>query len=201
MKGKALLLLAQVFVVALALSTGVVAQNPQPVKLSGTISDYTSLTPGAQLWEMRGTWSLRMKGDSGTADFSAQLNMEHSDLGMINGAPTRTPHTHHITLNDAQVILDPNYIASNCPSAHYTPPTTTGLAVTGMASTTGNGGFAPFAPQGQQSQLTVCITGSDQVGLSNITLVFPATNPDGTKNAAATHFGTQPINGVVKAER
>ncbi|MGH9522428.1 MAG: hypothetical protein ACRD3E_07845 [Terriglobales bacterium] len=178
-----------------ALSAGAVAQNPQPDKFSGTISDYTT---GAQVWEMRGTWSVKVNGNSGNADFAAELNMEHSDLGLINGATGRVPHTHHITMTDAQVISDASYVASNCPSAHYAPPTTTGFAVVGMASVTGNGAFAPFAKTGQLSQLTVCVTGASQVGFSNVTLVFPATYPDGTTpNPASTHFGTQPINGVV----
>ena len=175
-------------------SMGAAAQNPRPIKLSGTIGDYTSAT---QAWEIRGSWSLKMYGDSGTADFTAALNMEHSDLGMINGATSRTQHTHHISLTRAQLISDPDYAAANCPSTHYAPPTTTGVAVVGMASVTGNGAHAPFAPNGELSQVTVCVTGSTQVEFSNITLVFPANNPDGSKNGAAGHFGTAPINGVV----
>jgi hypothetical protein len=149
---------------------------------------------------MRGVWSLKIDRDSDTADFEAALNMEHSDIAVLGGA-TRTPHTHHITLKDAQLISDPAIVKSTCPTANapYSPLTTTGFVITGMASTTGNGANAPFAPQGQQSLLTVCVTGSDQVAFSNITLVFPATLPDGiTKNPAAGHFGTQPIDGVVK---
>jgi hypothetical protein len=58
----------------------------------------------------------------------------------------------------------------------------------------GNGGFPPFALQGQLSQLTVCITGGTQIEFSNITLVFG--------EPASGHFGSQPINGAVrKAER
>jgi len=70
----------------------------------------------------------------------------------------------------------------------------TSFMATGMASVTGNGGFPPFAPQGQLSQLMVCITGGTQIEFSNITLVF------GTP--ASGHFGPPPINGAVrKAER
>ena len=135
-----------------------------------------------------------------TADSAKGMDcMEHSDFAMSNGQTSRTQHTHHITLKNAQV-QDQNFVLANCPSVHYTPATTTGFAITGLASTTGNGALAPFAPQGQQSELTVCITGSDQVTFSNITLVFPATLTDGTtKNPASGHFGTQPINGVVKS--
>jgi hypothetical protein len=199
MKRRAISLLAQMAVMALALSGGAVAQSPRAIKLSGTINDYTA---SGQIWEMRGTWSVKVYGDSGTADFTAELNMEHSDLGVVNGA-ARVPHTHHIRLASAQVISDSSYVQAHCPSAQYVPPTTTGFVVSGMASTTGNGGLAPFAPQGQQSLLTVCITGSDEVTYSNITLQFPATLGDSnmTKNPAAGHFGTQPINGVVRSAK
>ena len=185
-------------VAVLALGSCAVAQNPRPVKLSGTISDYTS---GAQDWEMRGTWSVTVYGDSGTADFEAALNMEHSDLALINGATGRTQHTHHITMTNAQVISDSSYVSSNCPSAHYSPPTSTGIALVGMASVTANGHNAPFSPNGELAQLTVCVTGSDQVEFSNVTLVFPSNKDDGTNNPAATHFGSQPINGVVRSAK
>ncbi len=76
---------------------------------------------------------------------------------------------------------------SGCPSASYKPPTTTGFMITGSASVTGNGGYPPFAPQGQTSPLTVCVTGGTQVGFSNMTLVFGM--------PASGHFGSQAING------
>lgn len=59
-------------------------------------------------------------------DFSAALNMEHSDLWMISNNTTdttlRDPHTHHITMKNAQVIFDQSYIASHCPTVHYVVP-------------------------------------------------------------------------------
>ncbi len=193
MKSKGWLRLTQMIILALAFSVGVMAQAPPPAKLSGTINDYNPFNKGQ--YEMRGTWSLNVNGASGTADFSAALNMEHSDLWMIANNTTdttlRDPHTHHITMQGAQVIFDQNYVASNCPTANYFVPTTTGFAVVGMASVTGDGGFAPFAPHGELSPLTVCVTGGSQVRFSNITLVFspPASN----------HVGTQPINGAVQS--
>src|SRR5215469_8926777 len=174
-----------------AFSSGVMAQAPKPAKLSGTINDYNPFTKGQ--YEMRGTWSLNVNGASGKADFSAALNMEHSDLWMVSRGTTdttlRDPHTHHITMNGAQVNFDQSYVASNCPTAGYFVPTTTGFGVVGMASVTGDGGFPPFAPHGELSSLTVCVTGGSQVTFSNITLVFgpPASN----------HLGTQAINGAV----
>jgi len=185
--------LLQIAIVALGLNSGLVAQAPPPVKLSGTINDYNPFDHGQ--YDMRGAWSLKVKGDSNNADFSAALNMEHSDLWMVSHAITdttlRDPHTHHITMNGAQVTFDPTYVENNCPTAHYGVPTTTGFAVVGMASITGDGGFAPFAPNGELSPLTVCVTGGSQVRFSNITLVLGS--------PASKHFGTQPINGVVRS--
>jgi hypothetical protein len=192
MNGKVLWQLTKIAILALALSGGLMAQAPRPVALSGTISDYNPFSNGQ--YEMRGTWSLKVNGDSSKAEFSAALNMEHSDLWMISNNTTdttlRDPHTHHITMRDAQVIFDQNYITANCPTAHYVVATTTGFAVTGMASVTGDGGHAPFAPHGELSPLTVCVTGGPQVGFSNITLQLGS--------PASKHFGTQAINGVVR---
>jgi hypothetical protein len=143
MKYKAFLRLTQMASLVLVLSSGAIAQVPAPAKLSGTINDYNPFNKGQ--YEMRGTWSLNVSGVSGEADFSAALNMEHSDLWMVSTGRTdttlRDPHTHHIRMNDAQVIFDQNYVASNCPTANYFVPTTTGFAVVGMASVTGDGGF------------------------------------------------------------
>lgn len=195
MKRKGLLLFVRMAVLALVVNNVAVAQSHRATKLSGTLSDYTA---GTQGWEMRGNWSVKVEGDSGKADFSAAMNMEHNDLALLNGVTGRVSHTHHIAMTDAQVISDPDYVAANCPSAHYSPATTTGIAIVGMASVTGNGAVAPFAPNGELSELRVCITGASQVAFSNITLVFPATKDDGTKNPAVGHFGSQPINGVVR---
>jgi len=189
--------LTAILVFAVGLSA--LAQNQNPVHFSGTISDFTPAhdakgNPSGP-WELHGDWRLDLNGDSGTANFSAALTMEDSDYWLlINPNPpanpdapaTRNPHAHHITMQSAQVSWDP----SGCPTASYKPATITGFVVTGMASVTGNGGFPPFAPQGQLSPLTVCITGGTQVQFSNITLVF------GTP--ASGHFGSQPINGTVR---
>jgi hypothetical protein len=48
---------------------------------------------------MRRAWSLKLKGESGKADLSAALNIEHSDVWMVSTGTTdttlRDPHTHH----------------------------------------------------------------------------------------------------------
>jgi hypothetical protein len=194
-KNKAFLLSAQVAFMVLALSSVLVAEDPRSTTLKGTINDYNPFAMGG--YEIRGTWSLEAYPKFDVVDFSAALNMEHSDLWMIANQTTdttlRDQHTHHFTMNGARVITDPNYVAENCPTAHVAvAATTTGFVVVGMASTTGNGGNAPFAPDGEKSQLMVCITGSDKVPSSNITLMFAP----GSK--ASNHFGTVPINGVVR---
>jgi hypothetical protein len=189
-------------VLVLALGTGVVAQDRSPEHFRGIINDFTAAHAKGKPsgpWELHGVWRLDSSWDRNMADFSAALTMENSDYWLlINSNPpadpdspvTRTPHTHHITMKDAQVTWDPSLVSTGCPSASYNPPTTTGFMVTGSASITGNGGYPPFAPQGQLSPLTVCITGGTQARFSNITLVF------GTP--ASGHFGSQAINGAVR---
>jgi len=198
------------WVLVLALGTSAAAQGrsheqPGGTVFRGVINDFTPAhnaqgSPNGP-WEMHGVWRLDLSWDGSTADFSAALTMENSDYWLlINTNPpadpdspaTRTPHTHHITMKGAQVTSDPSAVASGCPTASYKPPTTTGFMITGPASVTGNGGYPPFAPQGQTSPLTVCVTGGTQVGYSNVTLVF------GTP--ASGHFGSQAINGAVRQE-
>ena len=195
MKNKAFVLSMQIAVMVLALSSVSVAEGPRSTTLKGTINDYNPFAMGG--YEIRGTWSLEVHPNFDVVDFSASLNMEHSDLWMISNNTTdttlRDQHTHHFTMKNARVISDPHYVAANCPTAHFAvAATTTGFVVLGMASTTGNGGNAPFAPDGEKSQLTVCVTGSDDVEFSNVTLMFAP----GSK--ASNHFGTVPINGVVR---
>lgn len=194
---------AMALVVVVAMSIHANAQH-NPAHFRGVINDFTaahnSKGKASGPWEIHGVWRLDLSDESGSAKFSAALTMENSDYWLlINPNPpadpdspaSRSPHTHHITMTDAQTTWDPGTVAASCPSTSYKPPTTTGFMITGWASVTGNGGPAPFAPQGQLSKITICITGASQVEFSNITLAFGA--------PASGHFGTQPINGVVTA--
>jgi hypothetical protein len=165
------------------------AQDIRPVHFGGLINDYSPSTVSGGPYEIRGDWSLDVVS-GGTANFSADLNMETSDYG-ISGATqvdpanpaTRNPHTHHITMTNMTISYD----TTGCPA--NTPPTTfSGFVVTGTATTTGNGGPASFESKGS-STLQVCIMGGSEVTWSNVTLVY--TGP------ATGHFGTQPIHGVV----
>jgi hypothetical protein len=167
------------------------AQDLRPVHFAGIVNDYSPSTVSGGTWEIRGQWTMDVDR-SGTASFSADLTMETSDYG-ITGATqvdpanpaTRTPHTHHIRVTGGKVSYDP----SVCPVNN--PPTTGAAAVvvTGTATTTGNGSPAPFELKGG-STLQICITGGSDVDFSNVTLLY--TGP------ATTHFGPQPIHGVVR---
>jgi hypothetical protein len=165
------------------------AQELRRVHFGGLVNDYSPSTVSGGPYEIRGKWSLDIDR-SGTGSFTADLNMETSDYG-ITGATqvdpanpaTRGPHTHHITITNGTVSYD----TSVCPVNN--PPTTSqGVVVTGTATTTGNGGPAPFESKGP-STLQLCITGGSEVQFSNLTLVY--TGP------ATGHFGSQPIHGVI----
>lgn len=164
-------------------ANGAFAQRSREVHFRGTISDYTPQTviPGGP-WEVQGQWSLAIKRN-GKADFSAALNMERSDLGVINTGggdlnnPTdRKPHTHHLFLVDGNVTF----------------PTQGGIEVSGGSVTvTANGGKPPF---GTDNTLTIDITGGtgpNSVAFSNITVTLG--------KDAEQHFGPNPIHGVVRS--
>jgi hypothetical protein len=178
MKNKSFRLVVRIGVLVLAVSTGALAQAPKHMIFRGLISDYTPQTISGQPvgpWEMRGVWSLIVKRWDGKADFSAALAMVHSDLGVtggdLNSSVARGAHTHHITLVDATVT-----------------PLANGFRVSGPAIVTGNGAFpAPFGPN---STLQIDITGGNTIAYSNIQLTFTGD--------AVKHFGSQPINGVVR---
>ncbi len=113
MKNKAFEWTARIFPVLLLASIAALAQNAPPNRFSGVINAYTPQTTTTSgtvgPYEVRGPWSLKLKGNSGKADFSAALNMELSDGWVIteNSSyfdPTaRGAHTHHITLCDGNV--------------------------------------------------------------------------------------------------
>lgn len=175
--------------IGVALAAGLLpAQDLRTVHFKGLINDYSPSNVTAGPYAIRGTWSLDVQR-TGTANFTADLNMETSDYGISNATAvdptnpaTRSPHTHHISFTNAAVSYD----TSVCPA--NSPATTGGLVVTSKAITTANGGPSPFEPNGT-STLQVCITGGSNVQFSNLTLVY--TGP------ASGHFGPQAIHGVV----
>jgi hypothetical protein len=183
MKNKGFWWVAQIGVLALA-SVGALAQTSQPEHFSGTINDYTPATGVSGPWEMNGTWSLDLSNGFSKATFSAAITMGRSDMGvMLNGAAgggsldvpaQRNAHTHHMVLVDGAVTLIPG-----------------GFEVTGPITITGNGKYPP--PFGTPSTATIDIVGGNSVAFSNIKVTLAG--------AAVTHFGTQPINGVVRSAK
>ena len=173
-------------VLAIAASTGAWAHDPPPPRhFSGLINDYTPETGVSGPWEMRGEWSLDLEGNSGKANFSAVLNMTHSDYWVVlnpakvddDSATGRHPHTHHITIEDAMV----------------TPLAGGGFELSGPVYVTNDGGAAPFMKLCSPTNpctLTVAITGGTIVPFSNITLTFAG--------PPTTHLGQQAIHGFVR---
>jgi hypothetical protein len=171
-----------------AAGTTALAQWHMPDQFRGVVNDHpvSPSSSGSTVWELRGPWSLDVRGDSRTANFSAALTMEYSDvyMGSVAAAATdaRHQHTHIIKMNDATVIESPG----DCPTDATPYPTYTWqFEVTGNADVTGNGG-SPFAGP---VPLQVCIGGGPDLKYSNITLVFGG--------SATAHFGPQAIHGVV----
>jgi hypothetical protein len=177
MKDKHLRCVAQIGLLVLLASIGLVAQNraPERTKFSGLINAYSPQgTTGP--YEVRGTWDLQLQGNSGKADFSATLNMVLSDgwvltLGDGNFDPgVRNAHTHHITVHNATVA-----------------PITGGFKVNGTARITANGTNNTMV---SPSPIEIDVTGGTNVKFSNVTLTFGA--------PASNHFGPEPLPGVVQ---
>jgi hypothetical protein len=165
----------------LAASVGALAQTSPLTTFSGDVNAYSpqaTSSTGAVTgpYEIRGPWSMTVNG-AGTADFSTDLNMEESDGWCMtqNGSnfdpAARNAHTHHITLLNAAVTTITN-----------------GFQITGSATIMGNGAISTSL---SPSVLTVQVTGGTDRKYSNITLTFQA--------PASTHFGTEPVAGVVRA--
>jgi hypothetical protein len=174
-------------IVLLAASPVMLGQDPPPmVHLSGLINDYTPVSGVSGPWEMRGEWSLDLKGDSGKATFTANLNMTHSDYWVVlnpgaaddNSATTgRHPHTHRITVSNATITT----LAGG------------GFELSGPVYITNDGNAAPFMSKCSDvmpCKLTVDVVGGAILPLSNITLTF--------SGPPTTHFGMQAIHGFIR---
>jgi hypothetical protein len=173
--------LLAVAVLVLASSVGALAQTAALTTFSGEINAYSpqaTSSTGAVTgpYEIRGPWSLTLKGAS-TGDFSTDLNMEESDGWCMtqNGSnfdpAARGAHTHHVTLVNAAVTTITN-----------------GFQVTGSATIMSNGAISSTL---SPSILTVQVTGGTDRKYSNVTLTF--------QSPASGHFGTEPVAGVVRS--
>jgi hypothetical protein len=133
-----------------------------PTMFSGIIDDFTPVLDGNGPWQVSGQWSLMLIGTSGRGSFSVGLNMVRADN------LTRSPHTHQVTLTDAQVTVLAN-----------------GFRLSGNAVITVNGNLAGFSG----SPVDVEVTGGSTIPFTNIALTFGG--------GAVAHFGDQPFHGVV----
>jgi hypothetical protein len=129
--------------IALALSTQGAAQGSTAHTLEGLVHHYTAALDAAGPWHISGEWDIKVKGDSGRADFAAALAMVRSDN------PVRQPHTHHVTIDDGTFAL-----------------TATGFSINGLATVTGNGNMS-FT-----SLVDVLVTGGNALAHSNISVRF-----------------------------
>ncbi len=178
-------------------------ESALPAHFSGLFNDYTPNTVAGGPYEMHGRWSLDLDVGQGTATFSADMTMEMAAFANPDSDPTALkPHTHHIVISDGTIHNSPSDTITwqnTCvPSPPFSPAVTGGFVVTGTAYVTGNGNNPPF---GNPSPATICILGGMQnssitgaqafVKFSNFTLIFGP--------PADTHFGPQPINGVVSS--
>lgn len=176
---------------ALAQAKAATFQAKNPTHFAGTVNDYTPATISGNVvgpWEIRGAWSMDLKGAS-AANFKAALNMEKSDYAITEGLvnvddpSTRSPHIHTVTMRNATVSTDTGACPANNPANAFV------FLIAGDVAITGNGN-----PALSGSQLTVCVSGGTGAGsapYSNVELIF--------SGPATGHFGTQPIHGVVKS--
>ena len=179
-------------------ATCALAQDRRTVHLGGLFNDYVPLSPNisGSPYEMHGQWSMDLHLNWGTADFAADMTM--SGFGRTPAPanavdptqPLVNPHTHHIRLTNVRITW--NMIG--CPP--YATPTQQGFQVNGTVSLlTGNGSNGSFETNPPSSTLQVCVTGGNEIPYSipasNVTLLFGGP-------AAAKHFGSQPIHGVVR---
>jgi hypothetical protein len=167
--------ISSLMVLGLAVSAGIVARAEDSLHLSGLINGYSPATVNpVGPWEIRGHWSLTVHPYSQTADFSADLTMERTDLWVLankqdpDSTALRMSHTHHIEMDHVPITAITN-----------------GFELKHIATITKDGSPAPFSP----APLTVDFTGGTSLLISNVALTF------GT--GADLHFGSVPILGVV----
>ena len=171
----------------LLLTSASCALAQKQVHMTGLFNDYTPTNVKGGPYEMHGQWSMDVDVD-GKAVFLADMTM--SDFGTTGGPADASmggqdAHTHHIRLSDGTLMLN----MEGCPA--FSPATTLGFQLKGTVNVfTGNGRNAPFETTPPSSTMQVCVSGGNEVPLSNMTIVLggPATK----------HFGTQAIHGVVQ---
>ncbi|MGD9902085.1 MAG: hypothetical protein AB7U83_01345 [Vicinamibacterales bacterium] len=157
-----ILVTAALVVTTLGVAAPARAQSATVARVEGLFHDFTADLDASGPWQLVGPWSATLKA-TGLVDVLASLSMVRADN------PTRSAHTHHLSLLDGV----PTVIAN-------------GYRITGTAAITSNGAAAAFSG----SPVVVEVTGSSMVALAKITLTF--------QGAAVAHFGDQPIDGVIQ---
>lgn len=153
MQMKAVLRIACLGLIGLTAGASGAAQSSLPQRLAGIINDYSA--GGGGPWHVVAEWQMHIKGASGKADFSAAVAMVRSDLWVVQTSAdpadteARSPHTHHITVADAEVTTLAN-----------------GFRISGTATVTGSGNPAFVSP------VQIDITGGSAVAFSNIKVTF-----------------------------
>ena len=112
-------------------------------------------------------------------DWSLTLNSATGKVDLLaalsmvrSDNPSRGAHTHHVGVIGGDVTVLSN-----------------GYRITGTAILTSNGSTAPFSG----SPATIEVTGGNTLALANFRVAFGG--------AAAAHFGTEPLLGVVSVSR
>jgi hypothetical protein len=118
-----------------------------------------------------GPWHISGEWSAQLRGFSGRVDVIAS-LAMVRSASGGSSHTHHIALLGARVT-----------------PIAGGYRLSGEAVITTSGTLAAFSG----SPLDVDVIGGSALPLSNVKLTFGG--------AATTHFGSQPIEGVVAFRR
>jgi hypothetical protein len=115
-----------------------------------------------------GPWQLVGDWSLTVNSASGKVDVIASVSMMRSDNEIRTAHTHHMRVSDGQVTVLSN-----------------GYRISGSAILTTNGSLAPFSG----SAVEIDVTGGGAVPFANVAVTFGG--------AAAAHFGTQPIKGVV----
>ena len=157
-----ILVTAALVVPTLGLAAPAGAQSTTVARVGGVIHDFTADLDASGPWQLVGDWTATLK-TSGTVDVQASISMVRADN------PTRSAHTHHVSLVDGVVTVIAN-----------------GYRISGTATITSNGAAAPFSG----SPVTLDVTGGAAVPLAKAALTF--------QGAAVAHFGDQPIEGVIR---
>ena len=160
--------------VAVALSGQGLAQQAAPKALRGMIHDY--LVTNGERWHVGGEWSLQVKGDRSTGDFSADF------IGLPRDNPpllsTSVVHTHHVSIVGGHVAVTED---SNGNSI---------LTITGPGTFAGNGNLqSAFSG----SPVEVTIKGGNAISYSNFEMIIGP--------PAASHYGTEMFHGVVTQQQ